>query len=208
MWNFVMARVVGGAMLVAFALGAAIATAGAQPAAPAAVVVVVVDMTQIMREAKAAKDIQAQIEGAMNAYSGEVAKQEGGLKELRDELERQRTVLAPEVFNAKSQEYQQRYAALDRDVQTKRQEMQQTYSEAMTKVETAALQIVADVAKERKANMVVAKAALLYMDDAFDVTPEVTRRLDEKFPSMPVSVPKAGGEIAAKPNAAPPAATK
>jgi Skp family chaperone for outer membrane proteins len=192
-------------MLVALALGAVLATAGAQQA-PAAVVVVV-DMTQIMREAKAAKDIQAQIERAMNAYSGEVAQQESGLKDLRDELERQRTVLAPEVFNAKSQEYQQRYAALDRDVQTKRQEMQQNYSEAMTKVETAALQIVADVAKERKANMVVAKAALLYMDDVFDVTPEVTRRLDEKFPSMSVSLPKAG-EIAAKPNTAPSAAKK
>ena len=71
-------------------------------------------------------------------------------------------MLAPDVFNAKSQEYQQRYAALDRDVQAKRQAMQQSYSEAMTKVENAALQIVADVAKERKANMVVAKAALLY----------------------------------------------
>ncbi len=46
----------------------------------------------------------------------------------------------------------------------KRQAMQQSYSEAMTKVENVALQIIADVAKERKANMVVAKAALLYLD--------------------------------------------
>jgi Skp family chaperone for outer membrane proteins len=206
MGNFVMARL-GGAMLVALALVAVLAQARAQQASPTAVIVVV-DMTQIMREAKAAKDIQAQIEGAMNAYSREVSQQESGLKDLRDELEHQRTVLAPEVFNAKSQEYQQRYAALDRDVQTKRQEMQQNYSEAMTKVETAALQIVADVAKERKANMVVAKAALLYMDDAFDVTPEVTRRLDQKFPSMPVNLPKPGGAIAAKPSAASPAASK
>jgi Skp family chaperone for outer membrane proteins len=142
----------------------------------------------------------------MNAYSAEVSQQETGLKDLRDGLERQRTVLAPEAFNAKSQEYQQRYAALDRDVQTKRQEMQQSYSEAMTKVETAALQIIADVAKERGANMVVAKAALLYMGDDLDVTPEVTRRLDDKFPAMAVNLPKAGSEVAATPKTATPAA--
>lgn len=199
MRNGVMARY-GGVMLVVPALGLAALSASAQQVLPTPAMVVV-DMTQIMRDAKAAKDIQSQIEKEMNAYSGEVSQQESGLKTLRDDLERQRTVLAPDVFNTKSQEYQQRYAALDRDVQTKRQEMQQSYSEAMTKVESAALQIVADVAKERKANMVVAKAALLYMDDAFDVTPEVTRRLDEKLPSMPVVPPKAGGEIAAKPKA-------
>src|SRR6185437_8432040 len=190
---------------VAFALAFAGSGATAQQALPAPAVVVV-DMTQIMRDAKAAKDIQAQVEKEMNAYSKDVSQQETGLKNLRDELERQRTVLAPEIFNAKSQEYQQRYAALDRDVQTKRQEMQQSYSEAMTKVETAALQIIADVAKERRANMVVAKAALLYMGDALDVTPEVTRLLDEKFPSMAVSLPKPGSEIAAKPKTASPAA--
>jgi len=161
-------------------------------------VIVVVDMIQIMRDAKAAKDVQAQVQAEMNAYTKEVSQREEDLKRLSDQLERQRTALAPEVFATKSQEYQQRYTALDHDVQTKRQAMQQTYSEAMTRVETAALQIVADVARERKANMVVAKAALLYMADGIDVTAEVTRRLDEKLPTMAVNAPKEGGE-AAKP---------
>lgn len=46
--------------------------------------------------------------------------------------------------------------------------------------------------------MVVAKAALLYMADGINVTAEVTRRLDEKLPTMAVNLPKEGGE-AAKP---------
>ncbi|HUK60426.1 MAG TPA: OmpH family outer membrane protein [Stellaceae bacterium] len=174
----------------------AAAPARAQPALPQPVIVVV-DMTQIMRDSKAAKDVQAQVQKEMDGYSREVSLKENDLKTLRDELERQRTVLAPEVFNARSQDYQQRYAALDHDVQVKRQEMQQSYSDAMTKVENSALQIVADVAKERKATMVVAKAALLYMDDGLDMTAEVTKRLDEKVPSMAVNLP---------PAAAPPAA--
>ena len=179
----------------AFVVVAALAVAAparAQPALPTPAIVVV-DMTEIMREAKA---VQAQVETEMNAYSKEVTKREDELKRLRDELERQRTVLAPDVFSDRSQDYQQRYTALDRDVQAKRQAMQQSYSDAMTRIETVALQIIADVAKERKANMVVAKAALLYFADGLDVTAEVTRRLDQKLPTMAVSLPGTGPEAA------------
>ena len=157
----------------------------AQPPALPRRSIVVVDMTQIMRDAKAAKDVQAQVEKQqMNAYSKEVSQKEDELKNLRDELERQRTVLcARRLRRASRRSIQQRYVALDHDVQAKRQAMQQSYSEAMTKVENAALQIIADVAKERKANMVVAKAALaLHGATALDITAEVTRRLDAKLP--------------------------
>jgi len=182
-----------GGIGLAFALLLAPVAAAAQAALPTPAIVVV-DMMQIMRDAKAAKDVQAQVQNDMNAYTKEVSKREDDLKHLSDQLERQRTALAPDVFATKSQEYQQRYTALDHDVQTKRQAMQQTYSDAMTKVETMALQIIADVARERKANMVVAKAALLYMADGIDVTAEVTRRLDEKLPTMVVNLPKEGAE--------------
>src|ERR1700733_14409619 len=102
-------------LVLGWALAAASFRGGAEPAPPSPVIVVV-DMTQIMREAKAAKDVQSQVEAAMNVYSKLVAQRETDLKNLRDELERQRTVLAPDVFNVRSQDYQQRYAALDHDV--------------------------------------------------------------------------------------------
>ncbi len=188
--------------LILVAAFAAVAPAQAQPALPAPAIIVV-DMTQIMRDAKAAKAVQAKVEAEMDGYSKEVAKREDDLKRLRDELERQRTVLAPEVFSDKSQEYQQRYTTLDRDVQAKRQAMQQSYSEAMTRIENVALKIIADVAKERKANMVVAKDALLYLADGIDVTAEVTRRLDEKLPTMTVNLPAETSTAAKAPASAP-----
>jgi outer membrane protein len=187
------------ALACAFVLALAAISAGAQ-APLGAPVVIVVDMTQIMRDAKAAKDIQSQVETEMNSYSKEVSEKEASLKTMRDELERQRTALAPEVFNMRSQDYQQKYAALDREVQAKRQVMQQTYGEAMTKVETIALQIIADLAKERKADMVVAKAALLYMNDGLDMTAEVTKRLDAKLPSMAVNLDKPPDAVAERPD--------
>src|SRR6185437_14978706 len=65
-----------------------------------------------------------------------------------------------DVFNARMREFQRRYDTLDNRVQLTRQGLQQSYNDAMTKVENTALQIIADIAAERKANLVLAKAAV------------------------------------------------
>ncbi len=176
-------------MLGALALGAAAPAVQAQKPPPAPVIIIV-DMNQIMREAKAAKDVQAQLEKEQAAYTKEIAQKEGELKSMQDELDRQRMAMAPEVLNEKSREFQQRYAILDREVQTKRQAMQQILNDAIAKIEGAALQIVADIAKERNANMVVNRAALFYLADGLDITAEVTRRLDQKLPALALNIPK------------------
>lgn len=81
--------------------------------------------------------------------------------------------------------------------------MQQSYNDAMTKVENTALQIIAAIAAERKANLVLTRAAVLFEADGLDITAEVTKRLDAKLPSLTVNLPKldnpAGPPPAAKP---------
>jgi outer membrane protein len=97
-------------------------------------------------------------------------------------------VLSVDAFNAKMHDFQVRYDALDHGVQATRQALQQAFNDAMTKVENAALQIISDIAAERKANLVVTKAAVLFTAPGLDVTQEVIRRLDEKMPDVPLAV--------------------
>src|SRR6185437_14760152 len=102
-----------------------------------------------------------------------------------------------DVFNARMRDFQRRYDALDNRVQLTRQALQQSYNDAMTKVENTALQIIADIAAERKANLVLAKAAVLFEAPELDITQEVIKRLDVKLPQVQLATP----QIA--PNAAP-----
>jgi hypothetical protein len=60
----------------------------------------------------------------------------------------------------------------------------------MTKVETTALQIISDIAAERKANLVVAKAAVLFEASELDITQEVIKRLDVKLPQVQLAAPQ------------------
>jgi Skp family chaperone for outer membrane proteins len=152
-------------------------------------VIVTVDVQQILRESLVARNIQAQMDQRTERYTKEVTAQEGDLQKTQDELERQRTVLAPDAFNSKMRDFQQRYDALDNRVQVTRQALQQAYNEAMTKVENTALQIISDMAAERKVNLVVAKAAVLFEEKSLDITQEVITRLDAKLPMVVLATP-------------------
>jgi hypothetical protein len=49
------------------------------------------------------------------------------------------------------------------------------------------LKIIADIAKQRKANLVFQRADLVLFDQSFDVTDEVLQKLDEQMPALTVN---------------------
>jgi Skp family chaperone for outer membrane proteins len=179
-----------GAALLGFVALTAVPALGQTPASPPPpTVIVIADINQILHDAKSAKEVQGQIDRAMAGFSKQVSTSENELQKMRDALERERNTLSPDAFSAKTHEYQQRFDALDRTVQGQRQALQQSYNEAMTKIENTALQIIAQVASEHKANMVLTRAAVLFAANNLDITAEVTKRLDAQLPTMQVKLP-------------------
>ena len=168
-------------------------------------VIIIVDVQQILHDSLAAKNVQEQMNLRTESYTKEVSEQEATLQRTQNDLESQRTVLAADAFNAKMRDFQQHYDALDHGVQVTRQALQQAYNDAMTKVENTALQIIADIAAERKANLVVAKAAVLFDAQGLDITPEVLARLDTRLPDVTLDLPPDSG-LALSPVSSPPLA--
>ncbi|MGH7032784.1 MAG: OmpH family outer membrane protein [Stellaceae bacterium] len=197
-------RHLGLAAAMALAVLLAGAAAPAQTAAPP--VIIIVDVQQILRDSVVARNIQSQMSQRTERYTKEVTQQEDELRGVQDQLEKQRNVLAPDAFNVKMRDFQQRYDALDHGVQVTRQALQQAYNDAMTKVENTALQIIADIAAEKKANLVVTKAAVVFEAPGLDITQEVIRRLNVKLPLVTLAVP-AEPNLAAPPPAPVPGAS-
>jgi outer membrane protein len=189
MGPFVRRRTVGALLLLAAALAATPLHAQQAPALPPPVILIV-DMAQILQQAKAAQEVHAILNKQYTAYSKEVAQQEDELQKGGTELERQRTVMAPDAYNTRAHDLQQRYDELGKSVQAKRLALQQSLNDAMDKVKNAALEVVADIVKERKANLVLEKQAVVYEPEGMDVTADAIKRLDQKLPSVPVNLPK------------------
>jgi len=161
--------------------------------------VLTVDLAQVLRGSKAGKGVQTALGQESANYSKEVARQEDELQRMRSDLERQRTVLSASAFDAKAKAFQNHLKELDAAVQAKRQAMQKAYNDAMTKIEQATRDIITGLAKERGANLVVLKQAVVLSPDSSDITNEVLARLDKNLASVAISLPKTGDLPAAAP---------
>ena len=161
------------------------ADAAPPQAAPAAIIVV--DSHRVLTESKAGKAIYAQMQAKATSYDKGFAQEEQELAGVQQELQRQQSILAQDAFAAKARDFEQRVSEARRKVQASKYELSQGQNEAEKTVMKAILQILNDVAKERNANLVLDKAVVVMFDNAYDVTDEIIKRLDEKLPTMTVS---------------------
>src|SRR6266700_822155 len=149
--------------------------------------VMVVDVQALLKNSKAAKMVRGQIEQKRNEYTKEISHQEETLRAERDALQRQQATLSPDALNQKGRDFQQKVNDLERNVQGKRQALEKSNGEALSKIQEEMLKIIADIAKQRKSNLVFQRADLVLIDQAFDVTDEVLQKLDEQMPALTVN---------------------
>jgi Skp family chaperone for outer membrane proteins len=147
----------------------------------------VVDVQSLLQNSKAAKMVRQQIEQKRNEYAKEISHQEEVLRQERDTLQRQQASLSADALNQKGRDFQQKVNELDRNVQAKRQALEKSNADALEKIQEAMLKIIADISKEKKANMVFQRAELVLFDQGFDVTDSVLQKLDETLPTMAVN---------------------
>ena len=184
--------------------------------APMPLTVLVVDVQALLQNSKAAKMVRGQIEQKRNEYTKEISHQEETLRAERDSLQRQQASMSADALNQKGREFQQKVNDLERNVQGKRQALEKSNGEALSKIQEQMLKIIADIAKDRKANLVFQRADLVLFDQSFDVTDEVLQKLDELMPTLTVDFavptpPPAGpgpAATAAQPAANAPAKSK
>src|SRR6516165_2056816 len=156
-------------------------------AAPMPLTVLVVDVQALLQNSKAAKMVRDQIEQKRGEYTKEISHQEETLRAERDALQRQQASLSPETLNQKGRDFQQKVNDLERNVQGKRQALEKSNGEALSKIQEEMLKIIADIAKQRKVNLVFQRADLVLFDQSFDVTDEVLQKLDEQMPALTVN---------------------
>jgi outer membrane protein len=163
------------------------APAPASPAvAPSTLTVLVVDVQALLQNSKAAKMVRGQIEQKRNEYTKEISHEEETLRAERDALQRQQASLSADALNQKGREFQQKVNDLERNVQGKRQALEKSNGDALSKIQEEMLKIIADIAKQRKANLVFQRTDLVLFDQSFDVTDEVMQKLDERMPVLTV----------------------
>ena len=90
--------------------------------------------------------------------------------------------------------------------------LEKSNNEALTKIQQTMLKIIADIARQRRSNLVLQRTDLVLFDQAFDVTDQVMQKLDEELPVLTVNFaapePPAAAAAPAEPAPAPAATAK
>jgi outer membrane protein len=159
----------------------------AAPSAAPSLNILVVDVQSLLQNAKSGKTLRQQIEQKRTEFQKEMSAQEGTLRQEHDTLQRQQSSLSAEAFNQKGREFQQKLNDFDKSMQSKRQILEKANAEALEKINEVMLKIIADIAKERKANLVFLRSELVLFDQNFEVTDDVLQKLDDQLPTVTVN---------------------
>lgn len=153
-------------------------------------VIAVVDVQAVMQSAEAPKGIRAQMQKAQASFQQSLQGKNDELKKVDQDLQQQRTVLAPDAFQQRQREFEQKVEAAQRDIQERRGKLEGAFNGATQQVETAVVQVVSQIAGESGVTVVLSKSAAIYVAADLDITKEVVKRLNSKLPSVNVAIPK------------------
>jgi len=184
MFRSTLASLVAAALLIAFS-----PHVSAQQIGPA-VTGAIVDAQKILEECKASKTVQSALEKQRTSYQNDISQQENALRTADQDLSRQRATLSADDYEKKRQELEQKAATLRRDVQAKRQQLDRMFQTSMNTIRTTLLQVVDEIAAERKATLVLSKNQVVLSAKEYDITDEAMKRLNAKLPTVAVEIPK------------------
>jgi outer membrane protein len=177
----------------------ALACAPAIAAAPPPPKVVVLDRVAILQASKVGRDIARQLQALNVQTKANFEAQQKALAAEGQQLRQQVAIMAADQRQKREDAFNAKVRSLDESAQRRAAQIQQASQVSSQAVAQALGPILEEIVKERGANMVLDKQAVIYSSsNAFDITPDAIARLDAKLPNYKVVL----GAVPAQPAAA------
>ena len=168
------------------------APAAAQPPVPR---IAILNVDLAMRESKAAQSALAQLNTISDRYKKEIDDEQERLRVAEQDLQQQRTILAPEAFAQRRDGFQKNAANLQQKARSLRQAMDDGYRNTMQQIRVVLYDEAAKIANERGYNLVLPSAQIIAVIGDFNITPTAIERLNKRLPDVKMKMEDA------KPNA-------
>ena len=150
-------------------------------------VIAIIDMQRILRESVAVKTMQQEIDERRSNYQAELQKKEEEFRNADQELLRQRSVLTADVYAKRRQDLEREVAVMQREIQSQRRGLDELFGQGMNQVRLQLVDIVKEIARERGADLVLAKANVVLVRPDLEITDQALARLNESLPSVPLT---------------------
>ena len=140
----------------------------------------IVDLAEVTRKSFMSKDIARQIDKKRKMFRAEIKKEEGKIREISENLEKQRDVLSKDKFNEKMQSLRKRTIELQRKVQQRNQEFIKIRAFGTRVFEKERIKALMDVAKKHKFTLILRQREVLVRANFLNITELVIAALNKR----------------------------
>ena len=159
-------------------------TVAAQDNKKAVVKLGIVDLAEVTRKSFMSKDIARQIDKKRKMFRAEIKKEEGKIREMSENLEKQRDVLSKDKFNEKMQSLRKRTIELQRKVQQRNQEFIKIRAFGTGVFEKERVKAIMDVATKHNFTLILRQREVLVRADFLNITELVIAALNKRKKSF------------------------
>ncbi|CCQ73979.1 OmpH family outer membrane protein [Magnetospira sp. QH-2] len=152
------------------------------------VLIGVINMEAVVRDAQARKDIDSQVAEHAKRIQTDIRTVEKTLRESEAELGRQRSVVSAEVFEAKKKEFLESMSKAQRHMQANRAAVSAAKGVAMKTFENAMREAIIEVASEKGISLLFRRREVVIAPKALELDREVLALLNKKLPAVTVDV--------------------
>ncbi len=160
--------------------------------ARAQVSIAVVDIDRLLSETRAAKSIRKQVTAQQEAFDKQMQALEKQLIESLNKLkkEAQNPDSKKEDLEKKKHEFETKRFEAKKTLKRKMNALNKGASEAMNRLSDGIFSVCAQIAKEKKYDLIITRNNVIIGAKSLDITDEVMKRLNKDLPEVKVSIKK------------------
>ena len=147
-----------------------------------------IDLEGVLRASAGAAKVRELLDEQRRAFQREFAAREAALQETERKLVAQRDLLDEEEFARQLAAFEKSVTQIQKEIQYRREAIDLAFQEAQSKLRALAIQIVTEVAQEKKLDLVLVRDSALIFLPSLNLSDEVLRRLDERTKNARIEV--------------------
>ena len=147
-----------------------------------------IDLDGVLRASAGAARVRELLDEQRREFQREFAAREAALQETERLLVAQRDDLDEAEFARRLAEFETSVTQIQKEIQYRREAIDVAFQEAQSKLRDLAIQIVAELAQEKKLDLVLVRDSALIFLPSLNLSDEVLRRLDERTKNARIEV--------------------
>ena len=139
-----------------------------------------IDLEGVLRAASGTAKVRELLDEQRLRFQREFSAKETSLQETERRLLSERDLLSDEAFAERLSAFEAEVAAIQKEIQYRREAIDAAFQEAQQSLRRLAIEIVTDVAREKRLDLVLNKESALIFRPDLNISEEVLTRLNDR----------------------------